>query len=172
MIWSAFFGVACLAALVVCHHAREGRACLKVAAWVVFANWALFAASWYPAVAPSFLLYRFGVDVSPEDIWSLTDLISLSIVAYTCRQHWWSPLIWTPYLVCLCMYVVAWVNGLNYMDYNEVLDGALLVQLAVLFTLGGDACADYLSSRWNLRGLGDLARKFLRADIQAARSRR
>lgn len=172
MIWSTFFGVACLLAVFVCHHAREERACLRIASWVVFANWALFASAWYESIAPAFALDRIGIYMPPEDIWSLTDLTSLCAIIYACRRCWWAPLLWTPYLVCLCMYAVAWVNSLDYMDYKEVLDGALLVQLAVLFTLGGDACADYLSRRWGLRRMGDSTRKFLRVGGQAARTPR
>lgn len=169
MIKIAFFGLAGLAALTACHFAREERGCLRAAGWIVFINWALFAASWYPPIAPAFLLADLGMPAQPEEIWALVDFASLFAVMVVCRQCWWAPLLWSPYLICLCMHVVAWVNGLNYIDYNEVLDGALLVQLAVLFMMGGGDCADRVLGSRLFRSLVLSTRRSRRSPNEAAR---
>jgi len=148
----AFFGAACVAAIIVASFAREGRQCLLVASAVVAINWLLFASYWiYQPASPAFVVWgiadRLGFDlpVKHEDMWALADLASLMVTAWWCRPYWWSPLLWSMYLACLCVHAVAWVNGLEYLDYRYALDGALVVQLAVLFLIGGDGCADSVS---------------------------
>lgn len=158
MISVALFGGMCVAAIIATYLARlpaEERGCAVTAAWVLAGNWLLFACAWiYAPLSPAFLLYGVGIKVKQEDMWALVDLLSLIVVAVRTRHIWWGPLLWTPYLVTLCMHAVAWGAALEYIEYRAVLDAALLIQLAVLFTLGGGGCADRLSDMWGgLRGV-------------------
>jgi len=155
----ALFGVLCVLAIAVAHCAREERDCVVFTAWVLALNWLLFASYWiYAPSSPAFLLYAIGIQVKHEDMWALADLVSLVAVGWHCRNLWWSPLLWCVYLVTLVMHVIAWANSLQYTDYIEVLDAALIIQLAVIFMLGGGGCADLLSNCWTrLRGVGRTA---------------
>lgn len=132
----------------------EERDCLALASWVLFGNWLLFSMPWiYAPASPAFIAYAWGLEVSNKDMWAFADLVSLVLVAIKCRHAWWSPLLWIPYLITLTMHSIAWCNGLEYIDYRAVLDASLVVQLAVIFTLGGGGCADRLSDLWGLRGV-------------------
>jgi len=55
------------------------------------------------------------------------------------------------------MHALAWLNGFQYVEYETVLDACLVVQIAVLFVVGGDGCAD------RLFGLRDSLRHMVRA---------
>jgi hypothetical protein len=137
------FGLLCAAALVVAAFAREDRRCIFVAALVVAVNWLLFSMPWiYNPASLAHLLVTAGMPVEHADMWAVTDLISLITVIVACRHLWWAPVLWAPYLVTLAMLAVAWCNSLEYVEYSAVLDAALVVQLATLFAVGGDGCAD------------------------------
>ena len=150
------FGLLCAVALVVAAHAREQRRYAMLSAIVIAANWLLFAMPWvYHPLSPAHLLKVWGLPTSHEDMWALTDLLSLIIVAWAGRSVWWSPMLWSVYLATLAMHAVAWANGLQYVEYETVLDACLVVQIAVLFVVGGDECADRMSGLRNrLRVLG------------------
>lgn len=146
----AFFGVACVLAMWVASCAREERDCILFTAGALAVNWLLFASFWiYAPLSPAFLLYDVGIQVKHEDMWAITDLASLVAVGWRCRNVWWSPILWSVYLVTLTMHVIAWANDLMYLDYDEVLDAALIIQLAVIFMLGGGGCADRLLGAWS-----------------------
>lgn len=158
MIPIALFGIMCAAAVAVAHMARlatEERDCVVFAAWVLLGNWLLFSTPWIHApLAPAFIAYELGIPASNSDMWAFADLASLLAVLIRCRNAWWSPLLWVPYLITLTMHSIAWCNGLEYIDYRAVLDASLVMQLAVIFTLGGGGCADRLSDLWGgFRGL-------------------
>ena len=85
------------------------------------------------------------------------------IVILVCRHTWWAPVLWSPYLVTLSMHAVAWANDLEYVAYKDVLDAALIVQLATLFVVGGGGCADRVFDCCRrFRGLGGSASKLAR----------
>lgn len=155
MIKLATFGVACVAAVGVSHFAREGRRCATTAAWVILVNWLLFVWPWVHAPSsPAFIVSEYGPYTRQEDMWALTDLLSLVAIVWVCRGHWWSPAIWISYLCTLTVFAMAFLQGIEYTEYSVFLDAALVVQLAVIFTIGGPGCADYLSHRWHrLRGV-------------------
>lgn len=143
------FGLLCVAALVVAAHSREDRAFAKVAGWTVLGNWALFVMPWvYNPLSIAHLLKVAGLPIGHEDAWALTDLASIFIIGYAGRHVWWSPIIWSLHMSMLAMLSVAWANSLEYIQYSAVLDACLIVQLAVLFLVGGEGCADHLSSLW------------------------
>lgn len=128
---------------------------MAFAAWTLAINWLLFSSFWiYAPLSPAFLVYGAGeqlgieIAVRHEDMWALADLMSLVAVSIRCRNAWWSPLLWVPYLITLTMHTIAWCNGLEYIDYRAVLDASLVIQLAVIFTLGGGGCADRMSDLW------------------------
>lgn len=152
MIGLALFGVACVAAVAVAYAARlttEERDCVVFAAWVLSGNWLAFAMPWvYAPASPAFIVSSLWIYVHNSDMWAFADLASLLLVAIKCRHAWWSPLLWVPYLITLTMHSIAWCNGLEYIDYRAVLDASLVMQLAVIFTLGGGGCADRLSDLW------------------------
>lgn len=155
MISLTLFGIVCAAAVAVAHMARlatEERDCVVFAAWVLLGNWMAFSMPWiYAPASPAFVAYSLGLRAGNVDMWALFDLISLLLVAIKCRNAWWSPLLWIPYLITLTMHSIAWCNGLEYIDYRAVLDASLVMQLAVIFTLGGGGCADILLNYWHSR---------------------
>lgn len=157
MIGLALFGMACVAAVAVAYAARlatEERECVVFAAWVLLGNWLTFSMPWiYAPASPAFIVYSFGLHVRNIDMWAFADLACLALVAIKCHRAWWSPLLWIPYLITLTMHSIAWCNGLEYIDYRAVLDASLVMQLAVIFTLGGGGCADRMSDLWGLRGV-------------------
>jgi len=150
------FGLLCVAALVVAAHSREDHAFAKVAGWTVLGNWALFVMPWvYNPLSIAHLLKIAGLPVVHEDAWALTDLASIFIIGYAGRYVWWSPIIWSLHMSMLAMLSVAWANSLEYIQYSAVLDACLIVQLAVLFLVGGEGCADRLSDCWrDIRRMG------------------
>lgn len=146
MLKLATFGLMCAVALVVAACSREDRRIATVAALVVLVNWLLFAMPWIDNdLSLAHLAKMIGMPAKHEDAWALMDLLSLVIVAWVGRSVWWSPMVWTVYLATLAMHAVAWANGLQYEEYATVLDACLVVQIAVLFVVGGDGCAAYLS---------------------------
>ena len=149
----ATFGLMCAAALLVSLFAKKDGHVLRVAAAVIASNWLLFAMPWI--YAPAAL--SFAVGGSNLDAWAMTDLLSMVVIAWAGRGAWWSPAIWSLYLVTLSMFSIAYALGLPYDQYLYVLDGALIVQLSMIFVIGGGDVADFLSDRWRysrLRILG------------------
>lgn len=155
-MWSTYtFGLLCALAVAVSACVKVDRGSVLAAALVITANWLLFSMPWiYAPASLAFVLSGWGIDVSTEDTWSVIDLASLIAVGLTCRRFWWSPILWSAYLVTLSMHAVAWANGLEYLDYRRVLDAALILQLATLFVVGGGDCADRLLDCWrSFRGV-------------------
>ena len=139
-----FYGIACALALLVALCARQDGHVLRVGAAVLGGNWLLFAMPWiYAPAAPA-----FAMQVSNLDAWALTDLISMVAIGWAGRDTWWSPALWSPYLVTLWTFAIAWAVGLPYVEYKAVLDAMLLIQLATIFAIGGGDCADHLSDSW------------------------
>lgn len=131
------------------------------AAWVLAVNWLLFSMPWIHApLAPAFLAYEYGFTFSNKDMWAVADVIALIAVMTKCRHAWWSPLLWVPYLITLTMHAIAWCNGLEYIEYRAVLDASLVMQLAVIFMLGGGGCADRVFGVWG--GFCNLVRATVR----------
>lgn len=153
MLRLALFGLACTVALLVALPAKRDGHVLRVAALILWGNWLMFAMPWiYAPAAPAFV-----VRSSNLNIWALTDLLSMVAIGWAGWRVWWSPAVWSLYLVTLSMFAIAYATGLPYEQYMYVLDGALIVQLAVVLTIGGGDCADYLSDFWRavrLRLLG------------------
>lgn len=163
-MWSTYtFGLMCALAVAVSACVKVGRNAVLTAALVILANWLLFAMAWiYPEASPAFVMTDLGVYMTHEDTWSVMDLVSLMIVGIVCRRFWWSPILWSAYLVTLSMHAVAWANGLEYLDYRRVLDAALILQLATLFVVGGGDCADRVFDCWrSLRGVRGAARRMV-----------
>lgn len=146
-------GVSCVTAIAVACCAREDRDLAIMVAMVISANWLLFAMPWiYAPASLAFIAFDLGIPARQEDGWAAVDLISLMIVGWQGRDAWWSPIIWSIYLVTLAMHAIAWANELQYVEYKYVLNAALIIQLAVIFMLGGGGCADrLLSVRADLR---------------------
>jgi len=155
-MWSAYtFGLLCALCVAVSACVKVDRNAVLTAALVIATNWLLFAMAWiHPEASPAFVMTDLGFYMTHEDTWSIIDLISLIIVGVVCRRFWWSPILWSAYLVTLSMHAVAWANGLEYLDYRRVLDAALILQLATLFVVGGGDCADRLLVGWrSVRGV-------------------
>jgi len=152
------FGLLCAVALLVAAFARDDRRCVFIVASVVAVNWLLFAMPWiYNTASLAHLLRLSGVPALHEDMWSVADLASIIILALWARHLWWSQIIAGCYMVTLSMLTVAAEMQLDYDQYAMVLDAALVVQLAVIFMLGGGGFADRLLAHWNsyrFRGLG------------------
>lgn len=145
MIKIALFGVFCVIALFVAYHSHRERDCLFFTAVVVAVNWLLFVMPWlHPAWSVAFIAYDMGFDVSTEDGWAAVDFISIFLIIKRCRDVWWSPLLWIPSLVTLTMLSVAYLNGLEYKEYETVLDAALVIQIAAILIVGGRGGIDYL----------------------------
>jgi len=158
-MWSTYtFGLLCALAVAVSACVKVDRNAVLTAAMVISLNWLLFAMAWiHPEASPAFVMTDLGVYMTHEDTWSVMDLVSLMIVGVVCRRFWWSPILWSAYLVDLAMLAVAWANGLKYLDYRRVLDAALILQLATLFVVGGGDARSRLSDWWGrirLRHLG------------------
>lgn len=156
MIKLTLFGALCAVAMFVAWHAREERQCVFLSAIVVSTNWLLFSSYWiYAPLSPAFVVFGAGealgvrLPVRHEDMWALTDLASLAVILVMCGRLWWSAFFIATYLAMLTMHAVAYVMGLEYLDYRHVLDAGLIIQLAVLLLLGGDGCGDYLLGRWD-----------------------
>ena len=161
-MWSAYtFGLLCALCVAVSACVKVDRNAVLTAALVIATNWLLFAMAWiHPETSPAFVMTDLGFYMTHEDTWSIIDLISLIIVGVVCRRFWWSPILWSAYLVTLSMHAVAWANGLEYLDYRRVLDAALILQLATLFVVGGGDCADRMFDCWrSFRGVRGAARR-------------
>lgn len=143
------FGLLCAAALVVAAHAREGRRCVVIAAGIIAGNWLLFAMPWiYNPLSLAHMLKVAGFPARHEDMWALVDVLSLLTVCWYGRALWWTGLLIGPYLASLTMLTTGWAEGADYDQYSLMLDLCLLVQLAVIFWLGGDGVLDRLSAGW------------------------
>jgi len=158
-MWSIVtFGLLCAACIAVSSCVKVDRKCVMTAAVVISINWLLFSLPWiYAPASLAFIVSGWGVYVTHEDTWSFIDLCSLIVIGFACRHLWWSPILWSVYLVTLAMHAVARCNGLEYLDYRRVLDAALIIQLATIFVVGGGDVANRLSNWWGgirLRHLG------------------
>lgn len=143
------FGLLCVAALVVASCSREDRRCVVTAAGVILANWMLFVLPWvYNPLSPAHLLKVIGLPATHEDMWALADLASLLTICWYGRDLWWTGLLIGPYLAMLATLATGWAEGADYGQYALMLDRGLLVQLAVIFWLGGDGVLDRLSAGW------------------------
>ena len=148
----ATFGILCLLAVVVAACTRTDGRFIRASATVLAGNWLLFAMPWiYAPAAPAFAFQSSNLDA-----WAMADLLSLIMIGWAGRRTWWSPILWSPYLVTLTMFAVAWSSGLPYEQYMHVLDAALAFQLLIIFTVGGGDCADYLSDLWRHRRIRHL----------------
>lgn len=135
------YGIACGLALLVALCARQDGHVLRIGAAVIGGNWLLFAMPWiYAPAAPAFTLGGSNLDA-----WAVTDLLSMIAIGWAGQNVYWSPALWSPYLITLSMFAIAWTVGLPYLAYKYVLDAALTIQLATIFAIGGGDCADYLS---------------------------
>ena len=159
------FGLLCAAALVVAAYAREDRRCVMTVAGIVATNWVLFAMPWiYNPASPAHLMKVIGFPALHQDMWSIADLASIILLAVCARHLWWSHIIAAAYLITLGMLAVATHKQLDYDQYAMVMDAALVVQLAVIFMLGGGGFADRLLAHWStyrvhLLGRGSVAHK-------------
>lgn len=145
----ALFGGLITLAIFVAHFAGRSKERVIFCACIIALNWIQFAMPWiYAPASPAFLLPLIGVYADHESIWAVCDLLSLLAIGWVCRAEHWSPLVWGPYLSMLAMIAAAWVTGMEYVEYDHILNAALLVQLAAIFAIGGGGCADYLSARW------------------------
>lgn len=152
MVKLATFGALCALALLASLCAKKDGQVLRVAASIILGNWLLFAMPWiYAPAAPAFVLGGDNLDA-----WALADLLSMIAIGWLARDQWWAPAVWSPYLINLSMYAIAWGSNMQYIDYMYVLDAALILQLAVVLAIGGGDCADYLLDRW--RNLGGPSR--------------
>lgn len=152
----ATFAVLLVLAIVVASCSRYDRPCLVKVAYILAANWLAFSMPWI--YAPASYAFLLGAPARQEDGWALFDLLSMVGVITVCWRVWWAPVIWSIYLIMLTMHVVAWANGLEYVEYAAVLDTGVAVQLAVVFMVGGPGCADRLLASWSrVRSLGLLA---------------
>lgn len=165
----ALYGTFCLLAILVTLCAKADRQMMIVTACQLFINWLLFAMPWiYPPASLAWIVSAHGIYVHNVDMWSAVDLLSLVLVGYVGWRVWWMPVLAMIYLIKLGTYAVAWATGLQYLEYRDVLDMGLTVQLAILFMIGGGDCADYLLAVGaRLRRLGRLAvRGFARSEAQ------
>lgn len=149
MIKLITFGVLCGAAIAAGLCTRQDRRCVTIAAATLTANWVLFAMPWvYNPASLAHLLKVAGFSARHEDMWALADVLSLFVIGWGCREHWWAGALIGPYIAMLAMHVVAYCAGMEYREYALLLDLAFAVQLAVIFMLGGDGVSDRLSACW------------------------
>jgi hypothetical protein len=149
------FGLLIVAAVLAARCAPQARGCATIAGGAILAEWLLFVSVWaYAPTSPAWLASYVGIAVSYETTWAIADLAALIVVGVTCRAHWWSVLLWAPYLSMLAMIAVAWALGMEFVQYGHILNGARFIQILGFFIIGGGDCADYLSDRWRrLRGV-------------------
>lgn len=165
MLRLSLFGLVCTVALLVALPAKRDGHVLRIAALILWGNWLMFAMPWiYAPAAPAFVVRSDNLSA-----WSLTDLLSMIAIGWVGRRVWWSPAVWSLYLVTLPMFAIAYMTGLPYEQYMYVLDGALIVQLAVVLTIGGGDCADYLSDIWRASRLRFLGRSGMACELDEAR---
>lgn len=150
------FGVMCTAALVVAVFSKVDRPCLVKIAAVLWLNWFCFSMPWiYAPASFEFVMHNLGLPGKQEHGWAINDMLSVIVCVTVCWRVWWAPLVWSPFLVNLSMLAVATTTGLRYTDYHFVLDASLVVQIAVIFSLGGGGVRDrVLGSRLLRRVLG------------------
>lgn len=146
MVKLVTFGTLCVIAFLVALCSKDDRTCLTKAAGAILLGWLLFSMPWI--YAPASYAFLVGAPARQEDGWALFDLLGLVVVTLSCWRVWWGPLLWSPYLITLTMYAVAYANHLEYNQYETVLDASLSVQLAVIFLIGGPSCADRVFNCW------------------------
>lgn len=164
-MWSIVtFGMLCAACIAVSSCVKVNRNAVVIAAMVITTNWFLFSMPWiYAPASLAFIVSGWGMYMTHEETWSAVDLFSLVAVGVACRHLWWSPILWSTYLVTLSMHAVAWANGLEYLEYRRVLDAAIILQLATLFVVGGGDCADRVFDCWrSFRGVRSDTRRMVK----------
>lgn len=145
------FGVLCVASILIGAFARQDSRTLAVSGGVIAGNWLLFSMPWiYAPASFAFVVNAAGVSCSQLDGWAIIELCALITLVGVCWRVWWGPMLWAPSLINLTMYAVAYANHLEYVEYQNVLDASLSVQLAVIFVLGGPGCADRVLRCWRV----------------------
>ena len=140
------------------------------AAAIIAGNWLLFVMPWvYNPASLAHLLKVAGMPARHEDMWALVDLASITLLAWSCRHLWWSVIIAGAYLGALALHVVAANAGLDYEQYETFLDAALVLQLAVIFVVGGRGLADLVFHWSRVRGLHLLGRTPVEQREEASR---
>jgi len=159
MLRLALYGTFCLVAVLVALCAKTNRQMMIVTASQMLLNWLLFVMPWiYAPASLAWVISAQGVYVHNVDVWSAVDLLSLVLVGYMGWRVWWMPVFAVIYLVKLGTYAVAWAIGAKYLEYRDVLDMGLTVQIALILMIGGGDCADYLLALGvRLRRLGRMA---------------
>jgi len=169
MLRLALYGTFCLMAVLVALCAKTDRQMMIVTASQMLLNWLLFAMPWiYAPASLAWVISAHGVYVHNVDVWSAVDLLSLVLVGYVGWRVWWMPVFAVIYLIKLGAYAVAWTGRLEYLEYRDVLDMGLTVQIALILMIGGGDCADYLLAVGaRLRRLGGMAvRSLARSEAQ------
>lgn len=159
MVKLATFGLLCVAAFVVAAHSHEERKFCVFASKVVGINWLLFSMPWiYNPLSPAHIAVTWGVPAHHIDMWAICDMTAMILLATAGRNVWWSPVLWCINMSMLATYAVAWSSGMEYVEYETILDAGLVIQLATIIAVGGEGCADRLSDCWrSIRGMGRAA---------------
>lgn len=147
MLRLALYGTFCLAAVLVALCAKTDRQMMIVTASQMLLNWLLFVMPWiYAPASLAWIVSAHGVYIHNVDAWAVTDLLSLVLVLRIGWRVWWMPAFVMIYLIKLSTYAIAWATAAEYLEYRDVLDMGLTVQIALVLMIGGGDCADYLLS--------------------------
>ena len=148
-----------LAIICAAHTPRDGRWEAVSLACLLLVNWALFILA-YTDFSPSWALERTGVDISSPRLWMLADAICGSAAITVAYRFWWGRALW-----CVSMVQIGFHAGMDAKIFDPVfytdvlLNGALLVQLAIFFVMGGPGVGNALYLRaTRIRLLGGSAR--------------
>jgi len=157
-------GLACAGAVIFAAHApKDGRWEAVSLACLLLINWALFVLA-YTDWSPKLALANLGIETSSIHLWTLADAIGGCAAMAIGYQFWWGRLLWAVSLLQMVFHAgidMAILDPVVYVDY--LLNGALLVQLAIFFRIGGGSIGRNLH-----RGLDSLG--LLRRSAYSART--
>lgn len=124
----------------------------------MLANWLACSMPWiYVNASYEALTKAAGHRRLQEEGWAIADLFGLAATAYVGRSVWWGMAIPMIYVGMLGILSLAWLSGLEYVDYRLALDASFATQLVVIFALGGGGACDWLRAGWRFHILPRLS---------------
>lgn len=143
-----FFGIGCVAGIVLAAHSPERREATAVASLIAI-NWALFILA-YTEWSPKLALDHIGVHTTSVHLWMLADMVCGCAAIMVSFHAGWARAIWLVAMAQLFFHTAMDAGAVDPVFYTDVLlNFALLCQLAVFFVIGGPDAWDRLHRRFD-----------------------
>lgn len=136
-------GAMCAAAVMVAAFSRHDRRELVAIGLLICANF-MFCNLAYTPYAPKYALAAIGFDVSSKELWMLADTLVSAGALILAWHRWWGWVIWVLAWVQIFAHALRMDKLVDEFLYTDVLQIVLLIQLAVLFVIGGPGLVEFL----------------------------